>query len=42
MGKSGRMGRSIILDVRVAASEGLASRRMKAPGIRPTEYIFSS
>ena len=41
-GKSGRMGRSIHLDVRIAFSLALPSRRWNEPGILPTEYIFSS
>ncbi len=42
LGKSGRMGRSIILEASVAASPGRPSRRKNAPGMRPAAYIFSS
>ena len=42
LGKRGRMGRSIQREVRIAFSLALPSRRWKEPGIRPTEYIFSS
>ncbi len=40
-GKDGRSGRSIMRAVRVAFSEGLASRLRYPPGMRPTAYIFS-
>ena len=41
-GNSGRMGRSMTRDVRMAFSPGRPSRRIKLPGMRPTEYSFSS
>ena len=41
-GNSGRMGRSMQRDARIAFSDGLLSLLWKEPGIRPTEYIFSS
>ena len=41
-GKSGRIGRSIQREERIAFSVALPSRRWKEPGKRPTEYIFSS
>ena len=41
-GKSGRIGRSIQRDVRIAFSPALPSLRRNEPGILPTEYIFSS
>ena len=34
-GKSGRSGRSVSREARIACSLGLPSRRMKAPGILP-------
>ena len=37
LGKSGRMGRSTRRELRIALSEGRASRLMKEPGILPTE-----
>ena len=37
LGNRGRMGRSIMRQVRVAFSLGRPSRRRKAPGILPTE-----
>ena len=42
LGKSGRRGRSIRRQVRVAFSVGRPSRLMKPPGILPTAYCFSS
>ena len=41
-GKSGRIGLSISLEVRIALSLALPSRRLKLPGILPTAYNFSS
>ena len=41
-GKSGRIGRSIQREARTALSVALPSRFVNEPGIRPTEYIFSS
>ena len=41
-GNSGRIGRSITREASVAFSEALPSRRRNEPGIRPTEYSFSS
>ena len=35
-GKSGRIGLSIEREVKIACSEGRASRRVKLPGIFPT------
>ena len=37
LGKRGRMGRSTTRLVRMAFSPGRPSRRMKLPGMRPTE-----
>ncbi len=42
LGKSGRIGRSIIRQAMMAASVGLPSRRGKLPGMRPAAYSFSS
>ena len=42
LGKSGRIGLSIHLLVRIAFSPALPSRRRNDPGILPTAYIFSS
>ena len=42
LGNSGRMGRSTTRLVSTAFSPGRPSRRMKLPGMRPTEYSFSS
>ncbi len=42
LGKSGRIGRSIIRLARIAASVGRPSRRGKLPGMRPAAYSFSS
>ena len=42
LGNRGRMGRSIIRQVRVAFSLGRPSLFKKEPGILPTEYSFSS
>ena len=42
LGKSGRIGRSMQRDVKIAFSEALPSLLWNEPGIRPTEYIFSS
>ena len=36
------MGRSMTRLVRMPFSPGRPSRRLKLPGMRPTEYIFSS
>ena len=36
-GKSGRVGRSIKREARIALSLGRPSRRIKLPGMRPTE-----
>ena len=41
-GKSGRSGRSVSREARIAVSLGLPSRRMNAPGILPAAYSFSS
>ena len=41
LGKSGRIGRSISLQVRVSFSLGLPSRLKKPPGILPAAYVFS-
>ncbi len=41
-GKSGRSGRSVSRDARIAVSLGRPSRRMNAPGILPAAYSFSS
>ena len=40
-GKSGLIGLSINLDVKVSFSEGLPSRLKKPPGILPAAYVFS-
>ena len=42
LGNRGRMGRSITRLVSTAFSPGRPSRRIKLPGMRPTEYSFSS
>lgn len=42
LGNSGRSGRSIRREVKMAFSVGRPSRLMKPPGILPTEYSFSS
>ena len=41
-GNSGRSGRSVSLEARIAVSVGLPSRRMNEPGTLPTAYSFSS
>src|SRR5712691_6799139 len=41
-GNSGRRGRSVRRDARIAASLGRPSRRMNAPGILPAAYSLSS
>ena len=41
-GKRGRMGRSIMREVRISKSESLASRLRKPPGIFPTAEVFST
>ncbi len=41
-GNRGRMGRSMTRLVRMPFSPGRPSRRLKEPGMRPTEYSFSS
>ena len=41
-GNRGRSGRSVRREAMIAASLGLPSRRMKAPGILPAAYSFSS
>ena len=42
LGKSGRRGLSISLELRIAFSLGLPSLLIKPPGILPEAYIFSS
>ena len=42
LGKSGRIGLSTILEVRIAFSDGLPSLLVNDPGILPTEYSLSS
>ena len=41
-GNSGRIGRSMTREVRMAFSLGRPSRRWNEPGILPTAYSFSS
>ena len=41
-GKSGRIGRSVSRQARIAASDGRDSRLMNPPGILPAAYIRSS
>ena len=41
-GKSGRIGLSITLAVKIAFSDGFPSLLVKPPGILPTAYILSS
>ena len=42
LGNKGRIGRSIQREAKTALSEAFPSLLVKEPGIRPTEYIFSS
>ena len=42
LGKSGRRGLSISLELRIAFSLGLPSLLINPPGILPEAYIFSS